>query len=272
MWEWSYQYFIMIEEIKYFFLGIIQGLTEFFPISSSGHIELYSNLLSVSKEHPILVVITVHFATALSTIFVYRHRIKKLSYGILFNRNKEDILFIFKLAISTIPIILVYLLLNQYIDLIFNNRISLVCIMLIVTGIILISTSFVKSSNKEINFWHALFMGLGQAVAILPGISRSGSTIAIALFCNVNRKKAAEFAFLMALAPIIGGAIVQFLDSGGGLQRESYNGLIIAFFSAFFSGLFACKYMIHIVHKNNLKYFGYYCIIIGLGYFTYLLL
>lgn len=264
--EWYLQYSIMIEEIKYFILGLIQGLTEFFPISSSGHLELFSHITDIATEDPLLLFITVHFATALSTIIVYHKRIKHILLGLIYFKNKNDINFVFKLIISSVPTIVIYVLFSSQIDLLFINAVNLVCVMLIITGFILIATNLVKTSNKEIHVLHAILMGCAQALAIVPGISRSGTTIATALCCKVKRDQAAEFSFLMALIPIIGGTLIKIVEFS--TTNPSYDieiqGLIIAFFSAFLSGLFACKYMIVIVQKNTLNYFGYYCICIGI--------
>ncbi len=258
----------MIEEIKYFILGLIQGVTEFFPISSSGHLELYSHVASIAKEQPLLLFIIVHFATALSTIVIYHNRIKKIFLGIVKDQNKKDISFCLKIIVSSIPTMMAYLLLNNYIEDLFYNSTQLVSIMLILTGVLLIFTNFFKRQNKEITFLKAIFIGCAQALAIIPGISRSGTTIFTALYFNIKREDATEFAFLMALVPIIGGAIIKMveLSISGVIYEIETTGLIIAFFSAFFSGLLACKYMIQIVQKNNLKYFGYYCIIVGIAF------
>ena len=137
--------------------------------------------------------------------------------------------------------------------------------MLIVTGLVLVFTNFIPVANHRITLLNAICMGCAQAIAIIPGISRSGFTIATALFCKIKREKAAEFSFLMALVPITGGTILklaEFLTTESNDEIE-VKGLIIAFLSAFLAGLFACKYMISIVNKNNLKYFGYYCITFG---------
>ena len=262
----------MIEEIKYFLIGLIQGLTEFFPISSSGHIELYKHISNTIETDPLLLVITVHFATALSTIVVYRHKISSIIWSIIKRRDSESISFVLKLLVSTVPIVCIYLLLANSIELLFRDSLHLVSIMLIFTALLLISSSWAQESKNKINYTHALLMGLAQAVAILPGVSRSGSTISIALFCKIDRERAAEFSFLMGLAPIIGGTIIKIINTRSGHNFEAIEtqGLVIAFFTAFFSGLFACKYMISIVKKNNLRYFGYYCFLIGIVSILYL--
>ena len=263
----------MIEEFKYFLLGLIQGITEFFPISSSGHIELFKDVASLAHNDPVLLMIIVHFATALSTVFVYQARIKNIIHGIIIQYDKSAVSFFLKLSISTIPIILSFLFLDTYIDSIFQNATVLVCIMSVCTGLLLISTVFTKDNQKDISYKHAFFMGLAQAIAILPGISRSGSTISTAIFLKIERKKAAEFSFLMGLAPIIGGAIFKMINYNTEvITIDEIRGLLIAFFTAFFSGLFACRYMIKIVQNNSLHYFGFYCIFIGLGFLLFVIL
>lgn len=257
----------MIEEIKYLLVGLIQGLAEFFPISSSGHIILTSSFLGIIEKHPLLFSITVHFATTLSTIIVYRNSLKNIVLGILRDKNPTHINFVLKIILSSLPIIIVGLLFRSQIDLIFHNATYLVCVMLIFTGCILFSTSIFKIKQGKINFFHAFIMGLAQALAIIPGISRSGVTIATAIFLKINRKEAAEFSFLMVLIPIIGITIIELYlitSSSEQLSFMDIKGLFIAFFSAFFSGLFACRYMIKIIQTNSLKYFGYYCVLVGL--------
>ena len=261
----------MIDEVKYFVLGLIQGLTEFFPISSSGHLELFSHISNLAQEEPLLLFITVHFATALSTSIVYFERIKQTIAGLI-KQHPDDTNFILKLILSSIPTIIIYMLFNSQIDLLFTNAVNLVCLMLIITGIVLIYTNFITPSNGEITFFNAFLIGCAQAIAIIPGISRSGVTITTALCCKVKREKAAEFSFLMALVPILGGTLIKLVefittDTNNDIEIQ---GLSIAFMSAFFSGLFACKYMTSIVQKMNLKYFGYYCICLGCGFWLFI--
>lgn len=262
----------MTEEIKYFILGLIQGLAEFFPISSSGHIILFSSILDLVDKHPLLLSITVHFGTTLSTIIIYWKRIKHMLIGVITYRDKNAISFFLKLLVSSIPLVILGFAFRERINFIFQNSGYLVCIMLLFTGFILLISTTLKGSNKNITFIHALIIGLAQAIAILPGISRSGLTIVTALFCNIKREHAAEFSFLMVLFPIIGITIIQLLSllsSDLSLEFVDIKGLLISFFTSFVSGLFACKYMIKVVQKNNLKYFGYYCLFMGMlfGFF-----
>ncbi|MAQ70353.1 MAG: UDP-diphosphatase [Flavobacteriales bacterium] len=255
----------MIEEIKYFLLGVIQGLAEFFPISSSGHIVLFSSLLDLAEDNPLLLSVTVHFATTLSTIIIYRKRLKELYYGVVVNQNKNELSFLLKIIISSVPIIIIGFLFRDNIATIFNNY-YFVTIMLLLTAVFLIGTSFISAGKNKITYLTALLMGLAQACAILPGISRSGATISMALLLKVKSKDAAEFSFLMALLPILGITFIELITlfySDLKLSIDNIKSLIIAFLAAFLAGLFACKYMISIVEKNNLKYFGFYCIIVA---------
>ena len=257
----------MIEEFKYILLGLIQGLAEFFPISSSGHIILFSSILDVAEEHPLLLSITVHFATTLSTIIIYRQRLKMIFSEIIKNHNKNEIDFFLKIIFSALPIIIIGLLFRTKIELIFEELIYLVSVMLMLTGFILITTRYIPKGQQKITFYHAFLIGIAQAFAIIPGISRSGATISMALMCKINRKDAAEFSFLMVLTPIIGITFIELTTlwlSDYILEDIHIKGLFLAFFTSLLSGLFACKYMIKLIQNNSLKYFGYYCILIGL--------
>ena len=256
----------MIEELKYLLLGLIQGLAEFFPISSSGHIILFSSVLNTAKHNPLLLSVIVHFATTLSTIIVYRNRISRIFFGITKYRNPKDISFLLKIITSSIPLIIIAALFIKKIDIIFYRNDMLVAIMLMITAFILIFSGRKRGEKEEISYYHAILIGIAQAIAIIPGISRSGATISMALLCKIKRRKAAEFSFLMVLMPIIGVTLIQIiilLSKDITITPIEINGLIIAFFTAFFSGWFACKYMIILVTQNNLKYFGYYCLIVG---------
>tara|TARA_B100000427_G_scaffold180424_1_gene150037 strand:- start:143 stop:931 length:789 start_codon:yes stop_codon:yes gene_type:complete len=262
----------MTEEIKYFILGLIQGLAEFFPISSSGHIVLYSSIMGIAEKHPLLLSIVVHFATTLSTIVVYRDKIRRVIIGLFKHRQQSQMHFVLQLVISTLPIIFVGIFFRNNIEALFHNATHLVCLMLVFTGIVLMLTNNFNKGNKKITFKSAFIIGLAQALAILPGISRSGLTIATAVCLKIDRKLAAEFSFLMALIPIIGISLIEIylLISLTNLHDINIAAILIAFFTAFFSGLFACKHMIKIVQNNNLNYFGYYCILIGIFFFWFL--
>ena len=258
----------MIEELKYVILGAIQGVAEFFPISSSGHTTLFSSIFKVADNQPLLFVITLHFATTLSTMIVYRNRIKEIVLGALIKKNNFTLSFLLKLMTSAIPIAIVGFTCKSNIDELFANGNQIVSYMLLVTAIILLISKYAKSSDSEVTYKSAILMGLAQTIAIIPGISRSGATITTALFCGTNRKKAAEFSFLMVLVPIIGMTCIEILELNSSrnihLSPMELKGLILAFISAVISGWIACKYMIILVEKNHLNYFGYYCLIIGI--------
>ena len=258
----------MIEELKYVILGVIQGFAEFFPISSSGHTTLFSSIFKVAETQPLLFVITLHFATTLSTIIVYRNRIKELTIDALVKKNNLTLSFLLKLMISAIPIAIIGFTCKSNIEKLFDGGNQIVSYMLLVTAIILLMSKYAKKSEGEVTYLSAILIGLAQTIAIIPGISRSGATITTALFCGVNRKKAAEFSFLMVLFPIIGMTCIQILELANShninLSKIELKGLILAFFSAWLSGWIACRYMIIIVQKNHLNYFGYYCFMIGI--------
>lgn len=256
----------MTEEIKYFLIGIIQGLAEFFPVSSSGHIVLLSSLLEISKEHPLLLSITVHFATTLSTIIVFRKKIFEIILELTSSKQFFYQSMFFKILVSSIPIFFVGLLFKNNIEPFFLESYLVVAIMLIITGIILITTNFISDGKNSISLFSAFIIGIAQAIAVVPGISRSGLTISTALFLRTSKKEAAEFSFIMVLVPIIGITILEFFlffKNSTSISLTNQKTLIISFLSSFISGLIACKYMISIVKYNNLKYFGVYCILIA---------
>ena len=261
----------MIEEFNYFLLGLVQGLAEFFPISSSGHILLLSTILDVAEKNPLLLSITVHFATTLSTIVIYHDKLKKILIGVIKHNDNVAISYFLKILISSIPVLIVGLFFKDYVESLFNNSMLLVLIMLFITGCVLILTTVASIGDKRISYYYAFLIGLAQAVAILPGISRSGATISAALFLKIDKKNAAEFSFIMVLLPIIGITFLElilFTSSEIQLDTSQIKGLVVAFVTSFVSGLFACKYMISIVKHNNLKYFGFYCIFVAiLGFF-----
>tara|TARA_B100000963_G_C22639107_1_gene679348 strand:+ start:1698 stop:2495 length:798 start_codon:yes stop_codon:yes gene_type:complete len=256
----------MTEEIKYFLIGIIQGLAEFFPVSSSGHIVLLSSLLEISEEHPLLLSITVHFATTLSTIIVFRKKIFEIILELTSSKQFFYQSMFFKILVSSTPILFVGLIFKNNIEPFFLESYFVVAIMLIITGIILLTTNFASDGKNSISLFSAFIIGIAQAIAVVPGISRSGLTISTALFLRTSKKEAAEFSFIMVLVPIIGITILEFFlffKNSSSISLSNQKTLIISFLSSFVSGLIACRYMISIVKYNNLKYFGVYCILIA---------
>lgn len=255
-----------MEVIDAIILGIIQGLTEFLPVSSSGHLELGKAILgdnSLPKES-LLFTVVLHFATALSTIVVFRKDILEIIKGILKFEWNEDMKFISKIAISMIPATIIGVFFEEELELLFGGQIALVGFMLIITALLLYLADRAKNTNKNVSFSNAFIIGISQAIAILPGISRSGATISTSVLLGNDKTKAARFSFLMVV-PLIFGKIAKDILSGE-LTYESSNilPLSIGFVAAFIAGLFACTWMIALVKKSKLTYFSIYCAIVGL--------
>ncbi len=251
--------------IEAIILGIIQGLTEFLPISSSGHIELGSVLLNIQAKDNLLFTVVVHFATALSTVVVFYKDIWTIIKD-FFSWKKESTSYILKLIISMVPVAIAGLFFEEQIASLFSGNVILVGSMLMVTGTLLALTYYSKKTVGEVTFGRAFIIGLSQAVAIIPGISRSGSTIATALLLGVDKEKATRFSFLMVIVPILGAAFLKVLDYVKDptiAEDIAFSTLLIGFLSAFIAGLIACSWMIKIVKKGKLIYFAIYCFIIG---------
>ncbi|MAZ36234.1 undecaprenyl-diphosphate phosphatase [Salibacteraceae bacterium] len=253
-------------------LGVIQGLTEFLPVSSSGHIELGKAVLNVELNDPLLFSIVVHAATALSTIVIFRMDIWMLIRMFfeprLWNAGRQYILYI---AISMIPAGLVGLFYKSEIENFFDGNILLVGFMLLVTAMLLFMTTKIKREKGKIGFASSLLIGVIQAVAILPGISRSGATISTALMLGVSRSRAARFSFLMVIPLILGATLLDVKDyielqQAGLATADTVEpvALIAGFIAAFVSGLFACNWMIQLVKKSKLQYFALYCLVAGI--------
>jgi undecaprenyl-diphosphatase len=246
-------------------LGIVQGLTEFLPISSSGHIELGSVLLKVQTNNNLLFSVVVHGATCLSTIVVFRKDLGLLLKD-LFRLKKDATYYSTNLIISAIPVAIIGLTYDKEIEGFFNGEILLVGFMLLITGLFLAMTYYAPQQSGKVTWGRSLLIGLSQAVAILPGISRSGATISTALLLGVEKEKAARFSFLMVIMPILGGSALKLFDYFKNPEMAegiSQWVLVLGFLSAFFSGLVACKWMITIVKKGKLIYFAFYCFIVG---------
>jgi len=245
--------------------GIVQGLTEFLPVSSSGHLEIGSVLLGLQDSNNLLFAVVVHLATAMSTILVYRRDITNLSLGLLSFELNESWKFAGKIIISMIPVAIIGLLWQEEIEAFFSGNLLLVGSMLLVTAVLLTLSHYFGKQSGEVTFFKALVIGLAQAVAVLPGISRSGATISTALILGVDREKAARFSFLMVLIPIIGAAFLKlkdFFESPVAIGISPIS-LMVGFVAAFLSGYFACRLMVKLVTKGSLIFFAGYCAIIG---------
>ena len=247
-------------------LGIIQGLTEFLPVSSSGHLEIGREVLNADllAAENLLFTIVLHFATALSTIIIFKDDIIELLRGSISNSINGNHKYLFKIIISMIPAVLIGLFFEKEIEILFTGNITLVGSMLIITGILLLLTKISKEKNGVISYYHSFIIGISQAFAIIPGISRSGATICTSLLLGNNKKQSAKFSFLMVI-PLIFGKIIKDLSSNNiAFNNIDYIVYIFGFISAFITGLFACKLMLKIVKNNSLNIFSGYCIILGL--------
>tara|TARA_B100000768_G_scaffold179288_1_gene196676 strand:- start:257 stop:1057 length:801 start_codon:yes stop_codon:yes gene_type:complete len=253
--------------IEAILLGIVQGLTEFLPVSSSGHLELSKALLGseLDASASMMFTVTVHAATALATMVIFREDIKNITIN-FFKGDNEDRKFSFAIIISMIPAAIVGIFFNDAIELLFSGNLILVGSMLLITGVLLFLTDKAENRKLELTYFKAFIIGLSQAIAILPGISRSGATISTSILLGIDREKAARFSFLMVVPLILGKMI---LDIDDILSMPTSSGsnqlmfLIIGFCSAFFTGLWACKLMIKLVKRARLKGFATYCIMIG---------
>lgn len=247
-------------------LGIVQGLTEFLPVSSSGHLELGKAVLGLHAIESLNFTIAVHGATVLSTIVVFRKDIVNVFAGFFQFKWNDETMYIAKILLSMIPVGIVGVFLKDYIKSFFGEgNIVFVGSMLLVTATLLAFTHFAKPKARNIKFSDAFIIGIAQAFAVLPGISRSGSTIATGLLLGNKKEAVTRFSFLMVLIPILGE---NFLDVvSGEMTANTQVGMfpiIVGFIAAFVSGLLACSWMIRIVKKGKLIYFAAYCLVVGL--------
>ena len=255
-------------------LGMVQGLTEFLPVSSSGHLAIGKALFGIETAD-LRFEIIVHAATVLATIVVFRKEILRLLQGLFKFKLNDETRYILLILLSMIPVFVVGMFFKDKVEAIFGEGLVVVGCALLVTALLLFLSEALKRRNAEggpVTWKSALWMGLAQAIAVIPGLSRSGSTIATGLLCGVKKEEVAQFSFLMVLIPILGEA---FLDLVGGDAAASTVGslpLIVGFIAAFVSGLFACKVMIALVKKAKLKWFALYCVAAALFCLIYGLL
>lgn len=247
-------------------LGLVQGLTEFLPVSSSGHLEIGKVLLNVEVKESLGFTVLVHFATVLSTITVFFQDIRKLATGLLQFKWNEETVYVSKILLSMIPVLFVGMLFREEVESLYSGDLRLVGSALIVTALLLSSTQLVKPGRKNIPFLDAFLMGLSQALAMIPGISRSGATISTGLLLKNGRHEVAQFSFLMVLLPIIGGAFLDILSLSSSTTENGISiiSLLTGFLAAYFSGYLACRWMINLVKKGNLYWFAIYCVVAGI--------
>jgi len=251
-------------------LGIVQGLTEFLPVSSSGHLEIGHVLLGTSGEENLTFAIIVHAATVLSTLVVLWNQVAQLFRGtfttLQWNAEKD---YVAKILVSMIPVFIIGVFFKDQVESFFGNGLLLVGICLLITAVLLALSEWLQKKRQdvghEVGYKDAIIIGLAQACAVLPGLSRSGTTIATGLLCGVKKESVAQFSFLMVLIPILGEA---FLDLMKLLKGEMASDLglvpaIVGFVAAFATGCFACRFMIEIVRRQRLVWFAIYCAIVG---------
>lgn len=264
--------------IEALLLGIIQGLTEFLPVSSSGHLELGKALMSIPEESMLFTVV-VHAATALSTVVVFRYDIWEILKGLFSFKWNNETQFAAKIVLSMVPAAFIGLFFEDTIDSLFTGQVVLVGFMLMLTGLLLFLADKAKFTGKPVSFGNALLIGIAQAIAIMPGISRSGATISTSVLLGVDRDRAARFSFLMVVPLILGKMAKDLLDgfSADAATTPALDGatlpLVVGFIAAFVTGLLACRLMITLVRRAKLKYFSFYCFAVGIaavliGYFA----
>ncbi len=249
-------------------LGIVQGLTEYLPVSSSGHLAIGSALFGIEGEENLAFTIVVHVATVFSTLVILWKEIEWIFRGLFKFQMNSETRYVINILISMIPIGIVGVFFKDTVEAIFGSGLLIVGCMLLVTATLLFFSYYAKPRQKEnLSMKDAFIIGLAQACAVLPGLSRSGTTIATGLLLGNNKAKLAQFSFLMVIPPILGEALLDVLKL---VKGENIAGdipmlsLVVGFVAAFLSGCLACKWMINIVKKGKLIYFAIYCAIVGL--------
>ena len=257
-------------------LGIVQGLTEFLPVSSSGHLMIFKELLGVDAEGFLDFTVTVHFATVLATIVVFWGAIWQLLKGFFKFKYNDETDYVCKILVSLIPVMIVGFFFKDQVDALFSGSLKQVAVGLCITAVLLILSDQIgkrirapkaKDTRNGISYGQAALVGMAQAFAVVPGVSRSGSTIATGLLSGVKRNVMAQFSFLMVLIPIVGEQTLDLLKVATG--HEAFGGtvgataLMLGFAAAFVAGFFACKVMIAIVRKAKLTWFALYCLLVA---------
>lgn len=260
-----------MEVVDSIFLGIVQGLTEFLPVSSSGHLEIAKAILGDTSvpEESLMVTVVLHFATALSTIVVFRKDVAEIFRGLFSFKWNEETKFSLKIIISMVPAALVGLLFEDELESFFGGALTFVGFMLLITALLLWLADKAKNTGKPVSYKDGFVIGVAQAIAILPGISRSGATISTSVLLGNDKAKAARFSFLMVV-PLIFGKIAKDLLSGDlASSTVAPLPLLAGFIAAFIAGYAACTWMIDLVRKSKLSYFAIYCFLVGVIAITY---
>nr|WP_321453946.1 undecaprenyl-diphosphate phosphatase [uncultured Carboxylicivirga sp.] len=247
-------------------LGIIQGLTEFLPVSSSGHLEIVKAMFGthVVAEESMFMTVILHGATALSTIVIFRKEIGEILGGLFQFKWNEQTIFSLKIILSMIPAAFVGVAFSDQLETLFESQIVLVGFMLLLTAALLFLADKAKTTEKGVSYSNAIVIGIAQAIAILPGISRSGATISTSVLLGIDRTRATRFSFLMVVPLILGKMAKDLLSSEFTVAGASAMPVIVGFIAAFITGLIACTWMIKLVRKSKLTYFSVYCAVVGL--------
>ncbi len=248
-------------------LGLVQGLTEYLPVSSSGHLAIGAQLFGIDGADNLSFTILVHVATVLSTLVILWKEIDWILKGLFKFQMNAETKYALNIIVSMIPVGIVGVFFKDKVEAIFGSGLLVVGIMLLVTAALLTFSYYAKPRQREdISLWHAFLIGVGQALAVLPGLSRSGTTIATGLLLGNKKEKMAQFSFLMVIPPILGEALLDVLKGLKG--EEAFGGIdtlpmVVGFLAAFLSGCVACKWMINLVKKGKLVYFAIYCALAG---------
>ncbi len=242
-------------------LGIVQGITEFLPISSSGHLEIAKFILDDQSmaQDSLLMTVVLHAATAMSTLVLFRQDVGRILRGLFQFRWNEETAYTLKIVLSMVPAVIIGLAFEEAIESLFDKQLLLVGLMLVATGILLLYADRARDRNRSVSFGEALGIGVAQAVAILPGISRSGATISASLLFGVKREEAARFSFLMVVPLILGKIAKDILEGDMAQTGLAWPTLAAGFAAAFITGYLACRLMIRVVKRSKLKYFSIYC-------------
>ncbi len=252
--------------IEALILGLVQGFTEFLPVSSSGHMEIGKSLFGINSSENIYFTIAVHGATVLSTLLVFRKEILRLLSGALKFSLNEETIYLLKIIVSMIPVGFAGLFFKKEIEMLYNGNMLFIGSMLLITALLLGVSYFLKIKGKErsIGFADALIIGISQAIAVIPGISRSGATISTGLMIGNRKDELAKFSFLMVLIPVLGANFLEIISPGKVTGGPGSWVILTGAVAAFISGYVACKWMINLVKSSKLIWFSIYCVIVGL--------
>jgi undecaprenyl-diphosphatase len=245
-------------------LGLVQGLTEFLPVSSSGHLELANVIFGIKPAESFYFTIAVHGATVLSTFIVFWQEILKLIKGAFQFKMNEELNYVGKIVLSMIPVGILGLFFHDFAEKMFSGNLLAIGIQFLITALILALAHFVKPKERDINYLDSFIIGIAQAIAVVPAISRSGATIATGILLGNRKEEVTKFSFLMVLVPVIGANLLEISKGSSASGSLDFMSIFLGFLVAFISGYFACKWMISLVKRSKMVWFALYCAIIGL--------